>query len=219
MRKKNYRGVGCIKREISKCEGAVLAGIAARYTPDEARLYIAERQHLLKPYAKLPHCDGYADDSDGFWRLLSEIGDIIKERIEFMRDRLKDYNEMHPDNRLSHIIVVDGFDALAGIAFGKEKKPLIQKLLYVLRNGIGLGIHLVASMSTPILPPFCKELQSYSSWICLAVRDWKESVSVVGYKGGDCLFEPGAGLLRIGGRLYKIKFGYAEAHEIKEIVE
>ncbi|MFI6237723.1 FtsK/SpoIIIE domain-containing protein [Micromonospora sp. NPDC050784] len=118
----------------------LITGLAARFRPDEAHLYVVERHPAgLAEYAALPHCGGVFSpaEPDRIRRLVTWLDEEVQRRTT---------TRPPPDEAHPHIVVVvDGwehFEDHGDPAF--IETSLVATLRGVITAGSPLGVHVVA---------------------------------------------------------------------------
>lgn len=148
----------------------ILRGAAEIYSPEEVNIYILEFASLfLKNYESLPHVGGVATISEtekitNLFRMLNEqIADRRKKFMERGVSSFSAYRESKAHDLPQVLLLVDDL-AAAKEYFSPDNDPL----LAVCKEGLSLGISVVATATQPVgtttyLPLFANRIALYNN--------------------------------------------------------
>ncbi|MGW6196254.1 FtsK/SpoIIIE domain-containing protein [Kribbella sp. NPDC055110] len=113
----------------------------------------------LAPLETLPHCGAVVSrhDMERMTRLLRKLNQELSERQELAgQHNATGLNELRKSlpkaERPAHILVfIDGWDALSALLDDHDHGQLLQDVMRLLREGGGLGIHLIATSERSLL--------------------------------------------------------------------
>jgi S-DNA-T family DNA segregation ATPase FtsK/SpoIIIE len=138
-----------------------MAGSAAKYlSVADLHIYgIDAAGGGLAPLEKLPHCGAVVSrhDMERMSRLLRRLSEELSQRQELAgKHSAAGLNELRKAlpkaERPAHVLVlIDGWDALAAMLDDHDHGHLLQDILRLLREGAGLGIHLIATSERSLL--------------------------------------------------------------------
>jgi S-DNA-T family DNA segregation ATPase FtsK/SpoIIIE len=119
----------------------VTAGIAARFTPDQAKIIFLDYRRALLESAQVPHQIGYATSSVAATTLLDEVRGALSTRLpppDLTPDQLRSRSWWHGSDLF---VIVDDYDLVAGSA-----NPLLP-LAEFLPQARDVGLHVILARS------------------------------------------------------------------------
>jgi S-DNA-T family DNA segregation ATPase FtsK/SpoIIIE len=119
----------------------VTAGIAARFTPDQAKIIFLDYRRALLESAQVPHQIGYATSSVAATTLLDEVRGALSTRLpppDLTPDQLRSRSWWHGSDLF---VIVDDYDLVAGAA-----NPLLP-LAEFLPQARDVGLHVILARS------------------------------------------------------------------------
>jgi S-DNA-T family DNA segregation ATPase FtsK/SpoIIIE len=138
-----------------------MAGSAAKYlSVADLHIYgIDAAGGGLTPLERLPHCGAIVSrhDMERMTRLLRKLNQELSERQELAgKHHAAGLNELRKalpkSERPAHVLVlVDGWDALSASLDDSDHNHLQQDVMRLLREGAGLGIHVIATSERSLL--------------------------------------------------------------------
>ncbi|MFD7153667.1 FtsK/SpoIIIE domain-containing protein [Kribbella sp. NPDC059898] len=113
----------------------------------------------LAPLERLPHCGAVVSrhDMERMTRLLRRLNQELSERQELAgKHNATGLNELRKalpkSERPAHVLVfIDGWDALAATLDDSDHNHLLQDVMRLLREGAGLGMHVIATSERSLL--------------------------------------------------------------------
>lgn len=138
-------------------ETNIIASLAMLKSPRELELYLVDNKTVDLPLLKrLPHVKRVATSVNDFYRMITKLQGLVEDRLEILSDagvrNIQEYNNQHPDTKLSYaLMIVDEFAYLLDAdkdersANGKEHSEpkvldSVRKLLQVSRAA---GVHVI----------------------------------------------------------------------------
>lgn len=172
---------------------------------------------LIQSFVRLPHFAGGLSnlDGQGILRIETALNQLLTKRqkqLDLWMEQnpwacadLDHYNEAHPDEPMSHVIVVaDEFGEL------KSRYPqFLDSLISMARIGRSLGIHLILSTQKPSGLVSDQIWSNTKSKLCFAVNSRQDSLEVLGSDDACKGLLPGQCCLSVSGKeLQKGSFTY-----------
>ncbi|WP_396229784.1 FtsK/SpoIIIE domain-containing protein [Frankia sp. CpI1-P] len=186
----------------------MVAGLAARYSPDEViiGLFDFKGGTSLQELTRLPHCVGLVSDTDlheaerALRYLRTEL--LRRERLLFARGATKIEQIAGELPRL--IVIIDEFQILAD-----ELPDELQTVIDLTKRGRSLGVHLLFATQSPASVRNYDEIKRNTQLrMTLKLLDVEDSVRLIDLPDAARFTVPGRGLARVDNQVLAFQAGY-----------
>jgi DNA segregation ATPase FtsK/SpoIIIE-like protein len=196
---------GSGKSELLKM---IVAGLAARYPPDEVivGLFDFKGGTSLQELTRLPHCVGLVSDTDlhEAERALRYLRTELLRRERLLVDHGVQKIEQMPGGLPRLIVIIDEFQILAD-----ELPDELQTIIDLTKRGRSLGVHLLFATQSPASVRNYDEIKRNTQLrMTLKLLDVEDSVRLIDLPDAARFTVPGRGLARIENRVLAFQAGY-----------
>lgn len=196
---------GSGKSELLKM---IVAGLAARYPPDEViiGLFDFKGGTSLQELTALPHCVGLVSDTDlhAAERALRYLKTELLRRERLLLQHAAQKIEQMPRGLPRLIVIIDEFQILAD-----ELPDELQTIIDLTKRGRSLGVHLLFATQSPASVRNYDEIKRNTQLrMTLKLLDAEDSIRLIDVPDAARFTVPGRGLARIDNRVLAFQAGY-----------
>lgn len=182
----------------------LITSLILDHSPKEVHLYLLDfGVQNLRLFEGFPHVGAVisASEVERVRRFFTHLGNMIEERKKVLGGEIpniRKLREMKPDQALPEVVVIiDNFTTFYNLFYEKIPTPEYDQIKLIVNEGAALGIHLVATTSSPTFPAAIREKIGHV--ICLEMTNPQHYFDSIGRTGGlfPAANTPGRGLYRM----------------------